>query len=604
MSIRWIAILSVLLAFGMSGCKMTKRGTATSPGQQTAERPWERKRPIRESPPPQEPRVNPTVGTWEKLLETDLYELYARNYEKGWCYEGRLAWLRQVYKVGADFVLVNDDTYTERFEREILPLLKARCNQLKTIQIFNYIKGVRIDYPSLKESPEVQEIPGGNEVLPSYTYKDGSLSQTEVKLDYYGRHKYFMYGYESLIDLRTPRPEPESQAQLAARYEALSDRWKKRADEAYRRQRATEEAAEQKLAATNRTPDGQLNLSGIDNEHKRLFLMLYDGNFLDLSKREDIRDLPILMYRGMIMRNDKLCHDFLSRNAVTVEETWDNLDHIDTNFAAGIVTKHYVEEKLIITMEPQYRNTFILTFNKPLMNVLDKIKEVLRDPDLKTNRRRNPIESGMAQAMPALDARRELDRKIEKFNSALSILLPRESCGKPGKVRFMDNMTRYVTSDYSKERPSSVNSTYSYTEKIGGNSGRNAEIERFYENVPPTFSPDFPVPEDDEHIFIWIDKDSGRQGLRSVSIKKFGLNHLTADRSYDSIMLPSYVRQALQESKYFVVECGYLDSRGAGDVRHYWNANGPLPPESIRVFAKKNVSEPRTSCPVNVPSRH
>lgn len=604
MSIRWIAILSVLLAFGMSGCKMTKRGTATSPGQQTAERPWERKRPIRESPPPQEPQVNPTVGTWEKLLETDLYELYARNYEKGWCYEGRLAWLRQVYKVGADFVLVNDDTYTERFEREILPLLKARCNQLKTIQIFNYIKGVRIDYPSLKESPEVQEIPGGNEVLPSYTYKDGSLSQTEVKLDYYGRHKYFMYGYESLIDLRTPRPEPESQAQLAARYEALSDRWKKRADEAYRRQRATEEAAEQKLAATNRTPDGQLNLSGIDNEHKKLFLMLYDGNFLDLSKREDIRDLPILMYRGMIMRNDKLCHDFLSRNAVTVEETWDNLDHIDTNFAAGIVTKHYVEEKLIITMEPQYRNAFILTFNKPLMNVLDKIKEVLRDPDLKTNRRRNPIESGMAQAMPALDARRELDRKIEKFNSALSILLPRESCGKPGRVRFMDNLTRYVTSDYSKEHPSAVKGTYSYTEKIGGESGRNAEIERFYENVPPTFSPDFPVPEDDEHIFIWINKDSGRQGIRSVSIKKFGLNHLTADRSYTPIMLPSYVRQALQESKYFVVQCEYLDSRGAGDVRYYWNAKGPLPPESIRVFAKKNVSEPRTSCPVNVPSRN
>lgn len=254
--------------------------------------------------------MDPTVGTWEKLLETDLYELYARNYEKGWCYAGYLAWLRQVYKVGEDFVFVNDDTYTERFEREILPLLKTRCNQLTRIYIYNYVKGVRIDYPSLKESPEVQEIPGGNKRLPDLRDKDGSLNQTEVELDYYGHHKYFMYGYESLLDLRTPRSEREGLNQNYVYVAKDPDKWKKRADETYRRQRAAEEAAEQKLAATNRTADGQLNLSGIDDEHKRLFLMIYDGDFLNLSEREDIQDLPLMMYRGMIVRNDKLCHDF------------------------------------------------------------------------------------------------------------------------------------------------------------------------------------------------------------------------------------------------------------------------------------------------------
>ncbi|MDF0667698.1 MAG: hypothetical protein P0119_16725 [Nitrospira sp.] len=582
---------------------MTKRGTATSPGQQTAERPWERKRPI--SQPPQQSPVNPTLGTWEKLLETDLYELYARNYEKGWCFEGSHAWLRQVFKVGEDFVLVNDDTYTERFEREILPLVKARCNQLKTILVFNYIKGVRIDYPSLKESTEVQEIPGGNRRVPDLQDKDGSLSQTEVRIDYYGHHKYFMYGYESLLDLRTPRPEPESQAQAIAKYEEVQDRWKKRADEAYARKRATEEAAEQKLAAMNRTGDGQLNLSGIDNEHKRLFLMIYDGNFLDLLEREDIQDLPLMMYRGMIMRNDKLCHDFLSRNAVTVEETWERLDHIDTNFLAGIVTEHYVKEKLIITMEPQYRNAFKFASNKNFKdNYLDKLISALTDPDQKINHRRNPIESGWAKSKPFRDAMNELVRKIEKSKSALSQLLPRESCGKPGTVRFMDNMTRYVTNDYSKERPPSANGTYPYIEKIGGVSGRNAEIERFYENVPPTFSPDFPVPEEDEHIWIWINKNAERQALRSVSIKKFGLTHLTADRSYTSIMLPSYVRQALQEKKYSIAHCEYLVSSAAAKNLLYWNANGPLPPESVQTFAKKTIFAPRTSCPVNVPSRN
>lgn len=595
---RLIAILSVLLVFGMSGCKLTKRGTSTSPGQ-TAERPWERKRPIRQPQPP--PPVDPTVGTWEKLLETDLYELYAKNYEKGWCYEGYLAWLKQVYNVGADYVFVNDDTYTKRFEQEILPILKARCSQLSKIKIYNYIKGVRIDYPSLTESPEVQEIPGGDRRVADLQDKDGSLNQTEVRINSWG-NQYFMYGYESLLDLRTPRSEREGLNQNYAHSAKEWDKWEKREDEANRRQRATEEAAEQKLTAMNRTPDGQLNLSGIDNDHKRLFLMIYNGDFLDLSQREDIQDLPILMYRGMIIRNDKLCHDFLSRNAVTVEETWDRLDHIDRNFLAGIVTEHYVKEKLIITMEPQYRDAFKFASNKSFKdNVLDKLLSVLTDPDLKTNRRRNPIESGAAQAKPFRDAMKELEGKIEKVKTALTKLLPRESCGKPGRARFMDNLTRYVTSDYSKERPLLADGTYPYKEKIGRGSG--PQIERFYENVPPTFSPDFPVPEDNELIWIWISKDSGRQGLRHVSTKKFDLSHLTADGSYSSIMLPAYVRQALQESKYFVAECGYLDG-GAGPLRYYWNANGPLPPESIRVFAKKRVSEPRTSCPVNLPSRN
>lgn len=283
-----------------------------------------------------------------------------------------------------------------------------------------------------------------------------------------------------------------------------------------------------------------------------------------------------------------------------MEETWERLDRIDTNFLAGIVTRHYVQEKFIVTMEPQYRNAFVFASNKSFKNnVIDKLMSVLTDRDLKTNRRRNPIESGAAQAKPFVDAMNELEGKIEKVKTALSKLLPRESCGKPGRVRFMDNLTRYVTSDYSKERPPSANGTYPYTEKIEGVSGT---IERFYENVPPTFSPDFPVPEDDEHIWIWVDKDSGRQGLRSISIKKFGLTHLTADRSYRPIMLPAYVRQALLENKYSIAQCEYLVGLGGAKTLVYWNANGPLPPESVRVFAKKKISEPRTACPANVPS--
>jgi hypothetical protein len=114
-----------------------------------------------------------------------------------------------------------------------------------------------------------------------------------------------------------------------------------------RRSSRSQRAAEEKLAATNMTADGQLNLSGIDNEHKRLFLMIYNGNFHDLSEREDVRDLPIMIYRGMIIQNDKLCHDFLSRNAVTVVETWDRLDDISRGLF-GTVTKTYVRRNLLL----------------------------------------------------------------------------------------------------------------------------------------------------------------------------------------------------------------------------------------------------------------
>lgn len=567
---------------------MPKPGTATFPGQQTAEKPWENKQPIRQPLPPKQPQMEKTFSTFEKLLETDLYVLYGRNTERGWCYEPDQVWLKQVYKVGADFVLVNNDTYRERLEREILPILKARCNQLRRIYIFNYIKGVRIDYPSLKESPEVQEIPGGNEV-PNNIDKGGSLSQTEVKIDHWGNRKYFMYGYESLLDLRTPRSEREGQSQVITNDEKVRDKWKKRADEAHARQRA----AEEKLAATNMTADGQLNLSGIDNEHKRLFLMIYNGNFHDLSEREDVRDLPIMIYRGMIIQNDKLCHDFLSRNAVTVVETWDRLDDISRGLF-GTVTKTYVREKFIITMEPHYRDTFIFSGNEYAAGLFGKfVSAVSENPKDSTENKRRWADAVVL----------EYRERAAKARAAIEILLPRKSCGSPGTVRFMDNMTRYVTSDYSKSRL--PNNDNSYTEKI--HVSGELSVERFYDNVLPTFSPDFPLPEDDEHIMMWINKNAGRQGLSSVSIQKLSFVHLTPDRTYTSIMIPTYVRQALHEKKYSIAECTYLvgPATAAGTAAErvfYWNANGPLPSESVRAFAKQNVSEPRTSCPVNVPS--
>ena len=85
-----------------------------------------------------------------KLLETDLYELYECLTAK-WCNENQ-AFVSLVFKVKEGYVILDDDTYLRRFEKEILPVIRQRCKTATRIILSNYIKGVRIG-TGLKERP-------------------------------------------------------------------------------------------------------------------------------------------------------------------------------------------------------------------------------------------------------------------------------------------------------------------------------------------------------------------------------------------------------------------------------------------------------------------
>jgi len=526
----------------------------------------------------------------EKILETDLYELYWRSSELKTCgWAGISAEIVQIFKVGPEFAIKDNIDYEERFEQEILPALKTQCKSLRGVTIDHYIKGVKLN-EWLKEYREDESVSGS----------ERPLSTTNVTLDAQGAPvMYRMNGYDSLVELRTKRAVlyPDMAKDEENRKKDAEDRnkWRKRAEDAAVKFRAAEEAAEQreeaaeqKLAATNATADGQLQLSGIENEHKRLFLMIYDGNFVDLSERKDVQDLPAIFYRWVIINYSEVCQAFLSRDAIRIEETWERFDHDEVDYIGRTTTRVYVKERLIVFMEPRYKEAFELVARKNDKKLLNWFLDHL------LNKR-----PGAPTEAPLVEALKERTR-WEKVRKALSVLLPKESCGKPGTIRFMDNLTRYVTHAYSSDEydhTSPVNGTSSYTEKIEVVSGTRVLIERFYENIPRTFSPDFPVPKEGEEIFIWLDKKAERRGLRSVYIKTLQLMDLTPDRTNTKIELPSDVQQAVQERKYFVVKCEYLVGLAAAKNQFFWNANGPLPSESVQAFAKNNIYKARTSCP-------
>ncbi|MCC6140696.1 MAG: hypothetical protein IT389_08775 [Nitrospira sp.] len=198
----------------------------------------------------------PIHGRGQKILETDLYELYWRASESGVCgWAGISAEVVQIFKVGPEFAIKDNIDYEERFEQEILPTLKAQCKLLSDVKIDHYIKGVKVD-EWLQEYREDE----------SMSDDERPLSTTNVTLNARGAPvMYRMNGYGSLVELRTKRAAlyPNvAKGELSAERRKLNmaadeemRKWRKREEESALRQRAIEEEAEQKLAATNATAD-------------------------------------------------------------------------------------------------------------------------------------------------------------------------------------------------------------------------------------------------------------------------------------------------------------------------------------------------------------
>lgn len=616
---RWLVIASISLAFSISGCQPWHRTAPTSPAPETPNRPPQatasntrqatkesanQRQPSRTSNreqtqqnqatdsqgpvrrgPLNEPAgiTDPQRHAGEKLLETDLYELYGQSsYSGSWCFQGYEAGVKQIFKVDANFVIKDDETYAERFEREILPILRAQCKSLKKVSIYHFIKGVRIDQ-WMKEYREDESVSGPEQ----------PLSMMAVQINPQGMLTYTMYRHESLAALRAKR---DADAQARPLEEARQKRNKERAEEAAAKRAALEAAADERLAAMHATADGQLSLSGIDNEHKRLFLMIYDGDFVALSERKDIQDLPIILYRNAMFRYDKVCHKFFS-DRVSVKETVEVFDHQEWNPLTRTMTP--VNKKITDTsyMERRYEQAFRSTFGK---NIVTALKHSQKDVNERVTRRPGLWDDILNKGKVMMEEASKEKERVEKGNASLDLLLSPDACGKPGIVRFMDNINRYVTHDFPSEvfaQP--VNGTYPYTQDDTEYEGYQM-IERFYQRVPRgTFSPEFPTLPHEKELFIWLNKDDYKTlGLRTIKITRLHLMDLTPDRTNTPTRLPPDVQQAIAEKKYVVVQCGYI-AKGGGEMNfYYWSANGPVPSESVQTYAKKNISAPRMACPI------
>lgn len=169
--------------------------------------------------------------TGARLFETSSYELYEYGMMSGrWCENSRAA-VSLVLKVDADYVITDDDAYKRRFERELFPVIKQRCESVTGVSVYNYIKGVRIARDLKEYREDDQSFPGS----------ERQLGTIRVDIDRQGGFHYQnLSSITSLADLRKRR---EAEAARDARQTAAA--------QAAERERKEAEKVEQQREAEN-----------------------------------------------------------------------------------------------------------------------------------------------------------------------------------------------------------------------------------------------------------------------------------------------------------------------------------------------------------------
>ena len=152
----WLRALLAILFAGSSGC-------ASAPPQRSVVLAHE---PIRQSAAPATPppgaQVTPPHYAGEKLAETDLYQLFGKAGRR-WCIpdpKGNYAYVSVVFKVDPNYVIRVDSEYKQRFESEMLPIIRERCHPLGTISIENYVRGFRISADDYRDYAYDVAMPG------------------------------------------------------------------------------------------------------------------------------------------------------------------------------------------------------------------------------------------------------------------------------------------------------------------------------------------------------------------------------------------------------------------------------------------------------------
>ncbi len=488
-----------------------------------------------------------------KLIETDTYELYENfRYDGIFCDSKTGISVCLVLKVGPDYVITDNDDYRRRFEKEILPIIKQRCSSVTRVSVLNYVKGVILDRNDKEHSYDDR---------PDY---ERPLAVISMHLEPQGGIR-----YEPMSLL------PVSLASLRQRH-ALEDKGKAQA-------KAAEEAAEaakQKLANAEYSSDGKLNIADIDTGHKKLFLQIYNEEFIELSRTdEDQNDyLPYVMYSGLIQGYSDLCSSSLSASKVSVD-IYDRR-YKGTDYGPFVRTEYW-ERYLAKTvyMEPKYEAAYrssVPTFLKKMNDFWNR------------ERRDGSILHYYAYKTPQFIQLAKDSRQLISNNG----------CKNASTLKFIDNLHKFITGSWDTR---TATGGYKYTEQED-----HRTIKRFYTKVPATFSPEFPPPSTTKEMHLSLNDGDRSPGLKWVTISPFRL-HALAGEELIKPTPPEYVMNAVNEKKYFIVECYYFarDQKIGGYAASifYWNANGPLPSAAIQNYVKSVIQEPRKSCPVTYPGR-
>lgn len=168
----------------------------------------------------------PRHNAGEKLKETDSYQLFAKHGD--WCVHtnGRgHASVSLVLKAGPDDIIAVDQAYIRRFENELFFVILDRCSPLATISIDNYVYGVRIRNPDLKDY-------GYDQALP---YGERALNYTIVTLNEHTGPQYFYPEPVSLAGLRKQLAEQDARKAEEEAKQMARERARQEAEEAERR---------------------------------------------------------------------------------------------------------------------------------------------------------------------------------------------------------------------------------------------------------------------------------------------------------------------------------------------------------------------------------
>lgn len=499
--------------------------------------------PTRGAPTGAQPLSTEPHGVGALILQNGLYELYqSGQLYKGWCHDNA-AYVLQVFKRGPDYRIADEATLKPMTEKEIVPAVMTRCPQAKKITVQHYYKGILLDR-------NYQTHPYGTKIE-----REATWSMLHVTIAPNGNTY-------SLTKMRNEASLVEFQAAVA-KVKGVADR------EAPNR-RAAEAAAQQAKArdearlARAVSMDGKLRVDMIPEDHRLLFLDIYDQNFIPWTSWNAEFYKPYLLFPGVVTAFSQACEASLSPNRRAV----DFKDHklVDTTYGPFTTTRWYQEyTKLRVWVEPQYEAAFRGAMGAWLVKAGQWYARHLRE---------NIVGFYMHAAVTS-----------DAYGASTMRIAKAVGCNSGVVQTLIDRSHNFVTGNWTSRN---ADGSYKYVDDV-----TKGQLVRRYAKLPDGFSPEFIPMWHNQRTDIILGEDNESFPLRYISIQHFWHTQLVS-RGGGSQSLPTSVKEAMDQNLYQVVTCNYA----SGHNRRFWNAKAPIQPsQEIQEFARGDIAAASSKCP-------